>query len=393
MATTDDISLGGLTMTSASGIAMGGFGISSLATPSSGTDAANKDYVDAVATGLDIKDSCRLATTAALPANTSSGSGVGKTLTATANGALSVDGVSVVSGDRILVKLEATASDNGIYTVTQTGDGSNPYILTRATDSDQDAEVTAGSFTFVTEGTVNGDTGWVITTNDPITVDTTGITWAQFSGGIGVTGGDGIDVTGTVLSVDLDTNPGLEFNSAKLRIDVANTDELSLDASGLNVEGVPNLFKINGVATSSTVNSSNLDELTDSTSTTELHNHNRTHDRGTTASVAVSNGDPVRSSGNNTVQAGDTDSDANARVLGVAKGASGIGVTVNVIGHGRAAGVLAGATAGDRYYMANGGGLSTSAPTGSSKRIIQMGFAISATDLWVDIQDLGETAA
>lgn len=150
-------------------------------TPTSANQLVNKSYVDSVATGLDVKASVRLATAAALPANTSAGSGVGKTLTADANGALSVDGVAVAVGNRILVKDEATALDNGIYVVTAAGDGSNPYVLTRAIDADQDAEVTSGMFTFVEEGSSNDNSGWVLSTNNPITVDTTALAFSKFS--------------------------------------------------------------------------------------------------------------------------------------------------------------------------------------------------------------------
>lgn len=115
----------------------------------------------------------RLATAAALPANTQAGAGVGATLTADANGALSVDSVAVVANDRVLVKDEATADDNGIYVVTATGDAGNPYILTRATDFDQSAEVRRGTIVTVTAGTVNAGTAWELVTAGTITVDTT----------------------------------------------------------------------------------------------------------------------------------------------------------------------------------------------------------------------------
>jgi hypothetical protein len=161
---------------------MGGFKLTNLGTPTGALDATNKQYVDGVASGIDWKQSVRLATAAALPANTPAGSGVGKTLTANANGALSVDGVAVAVADRVLVKNEAAGANNGIYTVTATGSAGAPYVLTRATDFDQDAEVTAGAATFATEGSTQADTGWVLITNDPIVVDTTALSFTQFTG-------------------------------------------------------------------------------------------------------------------------------------------------------------------------------------------------------------------
>lgn len=153
--------------------------LTALADPTLDQDGATKKYVDSVATGLDLKDSCRVATAAALPTVTAAGAGVGKTLTASAVGILTVDGVATVLSDRILVKNQATASDNGIYEVTIEGTAGVAFILTRATDAD--TEVTAGMFTFIAEGTANADKGWVLTTNDPITVDTTALTFGQFS--------------------------------------------------------------------------------------------------------------------------------------------------------------------------------------------------------------------
>ena len=126
---------------------------------------------------LHIKDPSRLATAAALPMVTASGSGVGKTLTATATGTLTVDGVLTALNDRILVKDQVTASDNGIYQVTTAGAVGVAFVLTRATDADQDAEVTAGLATSIAEGTVNAGTTQVLITNNPIVVDTTSLTF------------------------------------------------------------------------------------------------------------------------------------------------------------------------------------------------------------------------
>lgn len=144
-------------------------------------ELVTRESLDAVLNGLDLHASCKLATAAVLPDCTAAGSGVGKTLTANAVGVLTIDGTATVLNDRILVKDQATGADNGIYKVTTEGTSGVAFILTRATDSDADAEVTAGAFTFIEEGTANGDEGWVLTTNDTITVDTTALTFTQFS--------------------------------------------------------------------------------------------------------------------------------------------------------------------------------------------------------------------
>lgn len=148
--------------------------------------------INALLNGLSWKEVVVAATDAALPANTAAGSGEGKTLTADANGALTVDGVVVSSGDRVLVKDEVTGADNGIYVVTQTGDGSNPFILTRADDADVDGDLKTGSIVYIDQGTANADTGYGLTTDGAITVDTTSQTWAK------ITANPGTQVTSAV---------------------------------------------------------------------------------------------------------------------------------------------------------------------------------------------------
>ena len=129
------------------------------------TQQSVKAYVDAIANGLDWKASCRVATTAA-----------GTLATDFENGD-TIDGVVLVTGDRILLKDQASGAENGIYTVNASG------APTRATDADADAEVTAGMAVHVTEGTANADKTFVLTTNDPITVGSTALTFGQLSGG------------------------------------------------------------------------------------------------------------------------------------------------------------------------------------------------------------------
>lgn len=163
----------------------GGYRITNLADPVDPQDAATKKYVDDVASGLDVKAPVRLATTGALPAYTASGSPDGDILTANANGAFpTTDGETMTAGQSILVKDEAGASQkyNGIYELTQVGTASVPWILTRRDDADESSEVSSGMFVFVEEGTANANTGWVLTTDDPITLGTSLMVFSQFSG-------------------------------------------------------------------------------------------------------------------------------------------------------------------------------------------------------------------
>jgi hypothetical protein len=167
-------------------------------TPSSGNDIVNKTYADGLAGGLNFHQACRLATTAALPANTYNNGafGVGATLTANANGALSVDSTLTVAGNRILVKNEAAGANNGVYVVTQVGTAGTPYILTRATDFDTAGtgvnQIDAGDFFLITAGTANTNTSWVQQTPLPITVGITSIVFQQFGAPITYSAGTGL---------------------------------------------------------------------------------------------------------------------------------------------------------------------------------------------------------
>lgn len=151
--------------------------------PSADADVATKSYVDAQRSGLDVKQSVRVATTEDL------------TLASDFENGDTVDGVTLATGDRILIKNQATGSENGIYTVNASG------APTRATDADSNTEVTPGMFTFVEEGTTNADSGWVLTTNGSITLGSTALTFAQFSGAGQITAGAGLTKTGNQLDV------------------------------------------------------------------------------------------------------------------------------------------------------------------------------------------------
>jgi hypothetical protein len=171
--------------------------ITSVADPTQAQDAATKAYVDAVKQALDIKDSVRVATTAAI------------TISTALNVGDAIDGVTLVDGDRVLVKNQTDASQNGIYIA-----GSSPV---RSADANASVDVTSGMFCFVEEGTVNGDNGFVLTTNDPITLDTTNLTFAQFSGAGQIIAGVALSKSGNTLNVNPD---GISIGSAndQLRI-------------------------------------------------------------------------------------------------------------------------------------------------------------------------------
>ena len=157
----------------------------------------NKAYVDSVANGLDVKASVRVATTANLAATYSNGAG---TLTNSGSqAALAIDGVTLLVTQRVLVKNQTAAAQNGFYKVTTVGNGSTNWVLTRTPDADAASELTAGAFTFAEEGTANGDNGYVLSTNGAITLGTTAITFEQFSGAGQITAGNGLTKSGNTI--------------------------------------------------------------------------------------------------------------------------------------------------------------------------------------------------
>ena len=215
--------------------------ITNLADPTQDQDGATKAYVDSVAEGLDSKQSCVSATVAALPAVTYANgtSGVGATLTADANGALTVDGVAMDTlNERILVKDQAAAAQNGIYKVTTVGTGSAAFVLTRTEDADT-ADQILHAYTFIEEGTVNEDNGFTCTAAAPITIGTTALPFTQFSGAGQITAGTGLTKSGNIINA-IGTADRITANANSLDIASTYVGQTSITTLGTIATGTWN---------------------------------------------------------------------------------------------------------------------------------------------------------
>lgn len=239
--------------------------------PTSNTDIVNKQYADAIASGIHFHEAVELATTAALPANTYNNgtSGVGATLTANANGALSVDSTLTVVANRVLVKNEVTQANNGVYTVTQVGSAGTPYILTRATDFDTAGtgvdQIDEGDFFLVTSGTANANTAWVQQTAPPITVGTTAIVFQQFSAPITYTAGTGLSESPTYTFNIANTGVAAATYGAAATVPVIAVNAQGQITSATNTAIAIAAGQVSGLAASATTDTTNATNITSGT--------------------------------------------------------------------------------------------------------------------------------
>jgi hypothetical protein len=234
--------------------------ITNVVDPVGDQDAATKIYVDTVAQGLNAKASVLVATYAPLGSYTYNNgtAGLGATITATAFGALVIDGVTISTlGTRVLVKNEAggNAPYNGIYTLTTAGGVSTYYVLTRSADMNVSAEFNS-AFTFVEQGTDQSNTGWVQTA-DNVVIGTTAVVWVQFSGAGQYTAGTGLTLTGTQFSITNTTvTAGTYGNSDSVSQIQINAQGQITSASNITIQA--NAANLSGTTLNSNIVNSSL---------------------------------------------------------------------------------------------------------------------------------------
>jgi hypothetical protein len=416
----DEVGLGKLTVSGVSGIGIdaGNASVVNVPNPTNSTDAANKAYVDGIAQGLVIKAPVDLLE----DTNNITLSDVGQV----------IDGSTVIDLMRVLLTAQTNPVQNGIW-VAHTG-----AAWTRPTDFPTGGHF-SHNFVLVGNGTTYGDTGWVETVGVPDIIDTNAQAWVLFSSAgiitagagltkninvISVKKGDGIEVVsnGAATNVDLASDAGLQFvgvsPNGKVGIKVYSTGGIQTDsngvslklngttletgASGVSVKGLPSQFEIATVAVSASVTAANLDTLTagSSSNADALHYHSiaaspkaEKIEKDYAVSEAVVAGDPVYwSTTNDRIARADASSNTKSNVVGIARlGQSTVGDTAPVVSAGPCSTIIAGATAGTLYFLQPGGGIGTTMP-GSGKRIVQAGFAMNGSDLFVRILDFGKKA-
>jgi hypothetical protein len=204
-------------------LAMGSNTITGLADPVNAQDAATKAYVDAARAGLDVKQSVRAATTTNI----------------TLSNTQTIDGVALVVGDRVLVKDQTTGSQNGIYVVAS-------GAWARSSDADAPSEVSPGLFLFVEQGTLNGDNGFVITSDAPLVVGTDAIIFTQFSGAGQIVAGNALTKSGNTLDVAVAASGGIEIVSDALQLKSTLAGAGLVYGSGvLDIIGTTNRITVN----------------------------------------------------------------------------------------------------------------------------------------------------
>lgn len=444
--TTDELNVLGLQV-GTNGIAMGGNDLSGLpSTPPTSSSAASKDYVDSLLSGLTWREP--VSVLSMVDDGTSGPPTLG---TGDAGNAYVVDVASGAWGSYGVGDI--VEWDGSAWAQVVVNSGGVPPDGTRVVVSDSPAVGSSFAGEANNIGTYETGTGWTFDTslnswavlvtgasgyyeNTAWVYDSTPGAWVQFSGAGQISAGSGLDKTGNTLfigngngiqinadSIEVElsaVNPGLELSGTSpnatlqvlvdgahgvvlgasgVELELDDTpDTLDVDSDGLKVVGLPSLFKINDVNVGATVTAANLDDLTDGSNADSLHTHNitdvdeasrveDTHENN----VTITTGEAVRWSGtNNQLTQAANNTFPNSRVIGVARsgGAASPG-TSEVVKHGICQNVLTAATVNTPYFLGSSGALVTYGSLPVPGRVVRMGYAVNATDLDVQIMDLG----
>lgn len=404
IALTDSIAVGLINLSGVGGVGLNANSqtITGLPQPVNASDAVPLSYVQGLVQGISAVPSVQA---------------LASTNIANMTGTMTVDGVALVVGNRILLTGQTTGKTNGVWVI-QSGAWTRPTVAPDYLTGSS----AAGRFCFIEQGSVWGKTGWLCNSvPGSDVVDSNTLSFTQFSALGEVNAGSGLVESGSngnTIAIALATNSGLQFTASQLDLLLAPTGglqktaaglgalladiTLNSSASGLKVVGVPAGFQVAGTAVDANVTAANLNTLNDgATSQADaLHTHLSVLRAQATAAIATNGGtacavgDPVYWSATaNVLARGDAASTSSAviiGVMGVATPANGTGV---VYKRGIAPGVLSGATPGAQVFLAVGGGYTQTIPTAAGATIIQLGAAVSATDLEVSIAYIGRRAS
>ena len=317
-----------------------------------------------------------------------------------------IDGVTLVAGDRVLVKDQATASQNGIYIVQASG------AAVRATDFDSITPIDEinGAYTFISEGTTNAGKGYVVTAPVVATVGTDAINWVYFNSVANLSGGDGIDITSNVISARLLAAGGVKFVSGEIAVEASDiagdglvddgSDNLAIDwATNFVIDAADaKAVKASDLASTATGKGASIIGVEDAAGYFAANNQEGVNSElflkiknsgvdYTVGAGGVTKGDLVFIDSDNTVLPLTTIT-ANERCIGLALETVAAAGTVRVLADDVVLeGVLTGATSGSPYYW-TGTGFSASIPTGSGANVWLVGVAKNATDLHVEVQQI-----